>query len=104
MANDISLTIRLPHEINENLKIEAKRLGFTRTSLIRIAIHELFAKGKITLDFSQKYSADKDRLVLNINQLTNDILHNTCEQYGQAMNSVVTAICAAALKYCSKWQ
>lgn len=102
MPNNIALTIRLPHDINDNLKITSKRLGFTKTNIIRMAIHELLAKGKIVLDFSAEYSTDRVRLVLNVNQLTYDILNDACEQYNQSMNSVVTAICKATLEYYSK--
>lgn len=102
MTNSIPLTVRLPHELNIKLKSVSKDVGMTKTNLIRIAIHE-FAKGKITIDFSSNFSTDKDRLVLNVNQLTYDILDNTCKQYNQSMNAVVTEICVAAIEYASKW-
>ena len=102
MANNISLTIRLPHELNTKLKAISKDVGMTKTNLIRIVIHEL-AKGQVELDFSPDSSSNRDRLVLNVNQLTYDILDNACKQYNQSMNAVVTAICAAALEYSAKW-
>ncbi len=38
--NDISLTVRLPHELNIRLKTASKEVGVTKTNLIRSAIHD----------------------------------------------------------------
>lgn len=103
MPNDISLTVRLPHELNIKLKSESKKVGMTKTNLIRIAVHELLAKNKAELDFSIDYDDAKDRLVLNVNQLTYDILNSACKKYNQPMNAVVTAISSVALELSAKW-
>lgn len=103
MSNDISLTIRLPHELNTELTLVSKDVGMTKTNLIRITIHELLAKDEVKLDFSTDYAVAKDRLVLNVNQLTYDILNSACKKYDQSMNSVVIAVSAAALERSAKW-
>lgn len=102
MANDISLTVRLPHELNEKLQEVAKAAGFTKTNLIRIGIHHCLVHDKAALDFEHT-SDKKDRLVLNVNQLTYRILEDTCKEYGQSMNAVITAVSALTLEYASKW-
>lgn len=102
MANDISLTVRLPKELSINLKTSAKRIGMTKTNLIRSTIHEL-AKNKSPLEFSEDSASDRDRMVLNVNQITYDILEGFCQQYNQSMNAVVTAVCVEALKNATRW-
>ena len=103
MTNNISLTIRLPHELNTNLQVAAKQLGLTKTNLIRSAIHDFLVDDKIVLDFTPKYMDAKDRMVLNVNQLTYDILESTCTKYGQSMNAVITVVSVLALERSSKW-
>lgn len=102
MANDISLTIRLPHELNMQLKTAAKAAGFTKTNLIRMAIHDFLTGSDTELDFSPNPDK-KDRLVLNVNPYLHSILEDTCEKYGQSMNAVVTAVSILALERASKW-
>lgn len=103
MPNNISLTIRLPYEINEKLITASKALGMTKTNLIRMAIHELPKDDNIALDFSQNITDKKYRLVLNVNQLTYDILESVCKKYNQSMNAVVVAISYFALELSAKW-
>ncbi len=103
MANNISLTVRLPHELNEQLKEASKQLGITKTNSIRSAIHEFLNKDGATLDFSPIYSDKSDRLVLNLNQITRDILENTCQQYNQSANAVIIALSVLILKRSAKW-
>ena len=104
MTNNISLTIRLPHELNVQLKTVSKELGMTRTNLIRSAIHDfLTTKDIITFNFETKYTDKKDRLVLNVNQLTYDILEKACKENDQSMNAVVTAVSVLALERSVKW-
>lgn len=103
MANDLSLTIRLPHELNNQLKQVSKNIGITKTNLIRSAIHDFLTDEKVVLNFSFKYSNEKDRLVLNVNQITYNILENTCKKYNQSMNAVVTSVSIMALERSSKW-
>lgn len=98
--NDISLTVRLPHELNEKLKVASKKLGITKTNLIRWGIH-LLKDETNTLTFSSGFPVTKDRLVLNVNQLTYEILDHACHQYNQSMNATVIAICVLALEHYS---
>lgn len=102
MANDISLTIRLPHELNTQLQEVAKALGVTRTNLLRAAIHDFLATDSTSLDFSV-VTGPKDRLVLNVNQLTYNLLERACEKYSQSMNAVVTAVGALVLERSIIW-
>lgn len=102
--NNISLTIRLPHELNIQLTQASKRLGMTKTNLIRSAIHDFLPINKIELDFSYPHPSEKnDRLVLNVNQLTHSILKETCQTYNQSMNAVVIAVSILALERATKW-
>ena len=103
MSNNISLTIRLPHELSEQLKQTSKQLGTTRTGLIRSAIHDFLTKDEIVLDFSSTYSDKSDRLTLNVNQVTRDILENACLKYNQSANAVVIALSALILERSAKW-
>lgn len=102
MANDISLTIRLPHTLNVKIQAISKELGITKTNLLRSAIHDFLTPNNMSLNFPD-ISDTKDRLVLNINQMTYDILENTCKQYSQSMNAVVTAVAFLALERSTKW-
>lgn len=103
MSNNISLTVRMPCELNEKLTSSSKALGMTKTNLIRMAIHELPKGNDIELDFSQNITDKKYRLVLNVNQLTYDILENACKKYNQSMNAIVIAISYYALELSAKW-
>jgi antitoxin component of RelBE/YafQ-DinJ toxin-antitoxin module len=103
MPNTISLTIRLPHELNTELTAIAKSLGMTKTNLIRSAIHDILTSDEPALDFSGEFSGKRERMVLNINQLTYDILEKSCKKYNQSMNSVVVAVSIIALERSSKW-
>lgn len=102
MANDISLTVRLPHTLNQQLKEVSKALGMTKTNLLRGAIHDFLAKGNVILDFTPVQDK-KDRLVLNVNQLTHEILMNSCQQHSQSMNAVITAVGILALERATNW-
>ena len=102
MANDISLTIRLPHELNTQLQAVAKEIGMTKTNLLRSAIHDFLITDDVNLIFVSSPGV-KDRLVLNVNQITHGILEAACNKYSQSMNAVVTAVGILALERSSKW-
>lgn len=102
MANNISLTVRLPHELNSQLQDIAKKIGMTKTNLLRSAIHDFLTEDSVSLDFSP-VSGPKDRLVLNVNQITNNILENACKKHSQSMNAIVTAVGVLALERSTKW-
>lgn len=101
--NNISLTIRLPHELNSQLANTAKKLGMTKSNLLRSAIHDFLTADESVLDFSSSYADEKDRIVLNVNQLTHSILENACAQYNQSMNSIVIAVSILVLERSAKW-
>lgn len=103
MTNNISLTVRLPHELNMQLKSVSTDIGVTKTNLIRSAIHDFLTADNINLNFSQINSSKKDRLVLNVNQLTLNILEDACNNFGQSMNAIITAVSILALERSSKW-
>ena len=103
MANDISLTVRLPYELSVKLKEVSKDIGVTKTNLIRSAIHDFLTTDEIVLDFSQSEVEKKDRLVLNVNQITYGILEEACKKYNQSMNAVITAVSFLALERSAKW-
>lgn len=103
MANNISLTVRLPHRISNELKTVAKDIGMTRTNLLRMSIHDFLAKNETMLTFNDVDTGKRDRLVLNVNQFTFDILDAACKKYQQSMNSVITAVSLLALERYTKW-
>lgn len=103
MANDISITVRLPHELKLQLKSISKDICMTKTNLIRSSIHDCLTVNDCFLDFSRNYSTQSDRLVLNVNQLTHEILKNTCVKYNQSMNVVITSVSLLALNRSTKW-
>jgi predicted DNA-binding protein len=104
VMNDIPLTIRLPHELNQKLTEVAKGIGMTKTSLIRSAIHDFLIHDDLFIDFSSSSNSDKrDRLVLNVNQNTYNILDKACKKNNESMNSLVVAISFMALERASKW-
>lgn len=103
MANDISLTVRLPSELNQQLITVSKNIGVTKTILIRFAIHEYLTDEKIIPDFSQTRVAQREKFVFNMNQLTYTILEKCCQKYGQSMNAIITAASILALEHFSKW-
>lgn len=102
-SNNISVTVRLPHDLNEELKTTSAKVGMTKTNLIRLAIHECLAKGTDKLQFSEKSCPQKDRLVLNINQTTLDLLNEASVKHGQSVNAVVTSVCIWGIEYYSRW-
>lgn len=102
MPNNISLTVRLPHDLNVQLQACAKELGMTKTNLLRGAIHDFLTVDDIVLDFSAMPGA-KDRLVLNVNQITHSILEAACKKHSQSMNAVITAVGVLALERSAKW-
>lgn len=103
MANSISLTIRLPHELNAQLSLISKEVGMTKTGIIRSAIHDFLTTDSYLLNFAPNYSNKDDRLVLNVNPLTHSILEDACKIHNQSMNAMVTAVSILALERSTKW-
>jgi len=84
------------------LKAASKRLGMTKTNLLRGVIHDILPKDDVVLDFSAP-SDERDRFVLNVNQLTHSILQGVCEKHSQSMNAVITAVAHLALERAATW-
>jgi predicted DNA-binding protein len=101
--NDISLTIRLPHQLNNELITTAKKMGLTRTNLIRTAIHEFLTADDFVFNIPFEYEDRKARMVLNVNPLTYGILESACHKYDQSMNSIVIAISIRAVEQYTIW-
>ncbi len=101
MSNNISLTIRIPEKLNIKLKQQASKLGFTKTGMIKISIHQ-FIKEKpynlLDVDV-ENYKGKNFRLVLNINDFTNNVLLETAQKYNISVNSVVIRVCILASQY-----
>ena len=102
MANDISLTVRLSSQLSKQLQSVAKELGMTKTNLLRSAIHDFLVVDDVALDFSVS-PGEKDRFVLNVNQITYSLLESTCKKHSQSMNAVIGAVGVLALERATKW-
>lgn len=102
MPNDISLTVRLPSELNEQLQKTAKALGMTKTNLIRLGIHDYFGSPHAALDFSMNRVESRYRLVLNVNDFTFKIIDGLCKKHDQSVNAVVTALCIYSVERFSR--
>lgn len=102
MSNDISLTIRLPKTLNDDLTQLSKQLGITKVNLLRFAIH-LFLMEKPTPLIFDGSSSEKFRFNFHVNAVTNSLLVEASEHYGQPINSVVTAIAYLAVGHYSKY-
>ena len=102
--NDVSLTVRLPDDLDKQLKATSKALGFTKTNMIRLSIHEYLDPS--TLDdlkeVVSKYGGDRHRLVLNINQLTYDILEKLSIEHDVSINHLLIYSSAKSLEHYSK--
>ena len=103
MLNPISLTVRLPEKLDEELTTACKSLGMPKTTLIRICIHDFLQDSNTTLDFSPCESAKTKRLVLNVNEHLNALLDDTALRAGCSVNAVVIAVSALALERATKW-
>ncbi len=102
MNNNISVTVRLPHELNLQLTSISKEMGVSKTSFIRTAVRD-FLTSDPALDFSVNSSDNRDRLVLNLNPITYEILKYACDKYNQSANAVIVAVTAFALECSAKW-
>lgn len=104
MANDISLTVRLPKELNTALTKLSKDLGITKVNLLRFAIHLFLSERPTSLAFTDTTATkDKARLVFFTNQVTYNLLADASIKYGQSINSVITSIAMMALEHYSKY-
>lgn len=100
----ISLTLRLPIELNEQITEVSKLLGFTKTNLIRLSIYEYLDKDTLP-DLNtiiSEYSDFKYRMVFNINQSTYQILEKQAKNYNLPINKLLVYSSKKALTYYSK--
>lgn len=103
MSNDISLTVRIPKDLNTELTKLAKELGVTKVNLLRFAIHLFLSEKPTELTFSDISSEDRFRFVFNTNQVTYNLLVKASEKYGQPINSILNSISVLALEHYSKY-
>lgn len=103
MSNDISLTVRIPRTLNDDLTTLSKELGVTKVNLLRFATHLFLSEKPTPLNFTASSSDDRFRFVFNTNQVTYDLLQKASEDYKQSINSVITAIAYLALQHYSKY-
>lgn len=101
MQNEISLTIRIPEKLNNKLKLQSHKLGFTKTGMIKLAIYRFLKE--IPTDLStvdvEPYKGKTFRLVLNLNEFLNELLVEFSNTYGLSVNSVVTRVCILTSLY-----
>lgn len=102
MLNPISLTVRLPEKLDEELTVACKKLGMPKSALIRICIHD-FLQDDVVLDFAWCNDTKTKRLVLNVNEHLNALLDNAAKKSGKSVNAVVIAVSALALERATKW-
>lgn len=105
MSNEkVSLTLRLPVELNEQITKVSKALGFTKTNLIRLSIYEYLDQDELP-DLNatiSEYNDFKYRMVLNINQATYQILEKQSKSYNLPINKLLVYSSKRALTYYSK--
>ncbi|EGP4752372.1 hypothetical protein [Enterococcus hirae] len=100
----ISLTLRFPTELNEQITSVSKALGFTKTNLIRLSIYEYLDQDTLP-DLNStltEFNDFKYRMVLNINQSTYQILERQSEAYNLPINKLLVYSSKRALTYYSK--
>lgn len=99
--NDISLTVRIPDKLNDQLTLLSKGLGITKVSLLRFTIWSHSDNPKpLSFDTS---ATNSFRFVLSLNAATYKILEDASKQYSQPVNSVVVALANIAVKSYSKY-
>lgn len=104
MGNDVSLTVRLPKDLNSELTNLSKKLGITKVNLLRFAVHYFLQDKPTTLTFDTSIVEDeKFRFAFNVNRTAYELLNSASEEYGQSINSVVTSIAFLALKHYSRY-
>lgn len=103
MLNPISLTVRLPEKLDDELTSVCKSLGMPKTALIRICIHDFLQDENTVLDFSACEDSKTKRLVLNVNEHLDALLNEAAKGSGHSINAVIIAVSALALERASKW-
>lgn len=101
MKNNISLTVRIPQSLNNKLKQQSSTLGFTKTGMIKLSIHQFLKENPhdISKVDIESYQDKPFRLVLNINDFMNSILLDTAKTYNISVNNVVIRVCILASQY-----
>ncbi|EAC7181331.1 TPA: hypothetical protein O2E65_001545 [Listeria monocytogenes] len=103
-SNNIALTLRLPVELNQQLTKVAKTLGFTKTNLIRLAIHDYLDSENLEdlESILSEYNDTKYRMVLNVNAITLDILNKQSEKYNMSINKLLVYAAKKSLLHYSR--
>ncbi|MBR7928416.1 hypothetical protein KBI51_09595 [Aerococcaceae bacterium zg-ZUI334] len=96
----VSLTLRIPKSLNQELKYLSSQLGFTKSSLIKIAIHEFVDKIEMTThEFTDN---DSFRMVLKVNDITHRMLIEASKRYELSINQVVIKTCYLSVERYTK--
>lgn len=101
MSNNYSLTVRIPEGLNSKLKNQAKCLGFTKTGMIKLSIHQFLAELPVDLSLvnTSTFTGKPFRLVLNINDYLNALLVDASKTYNLSINGVITCVCILSFQY-----
>lgn len=101
MSNDISLTIRLPLDLDAKLSDVSDFLGITKSNLIRESIHRCLDKehNYIEYDFD---NSEKHRIALNLNQNTYKILEMFVKDNTVSMNSAIIFSVSQSVEHYTK--
>lgn len=101
MSNNISLTLRMPHELDKELSSISTFIGITKSNLIRESIHRCLCKDYEYKDYFPE-TPNEYRIALNINENTYKILENYSNSKNISMNSAIIFSIATSVKYYSK--
>lgn len=101
MPNDISLTARIPLDLDNRLSDVSEFLGITKSNLIRESIHRCLGDGSLF----EKYvstSSEKHRIVLNVNHNTYRILEQYIEKNNVSVNNAIIFAIYKSVEHYSK--
>lgn len=103
MENNISLTIRIPEELNKCFTELSQNLGIPKVAMLRYAVW-IMNENPTELSFDQMAATDNTfRFAFNVNPKTYQIIENLSLQYSQSINSIVTALIILTLERYSKY-
>ena len=96
--NEISLTVRMPQDLNDQLTALCKRLGLPKLPFLRFSVWVFLNDDPKDLIFDEIQSDSKFRFTFNVNKNIYDILETTSKRYEQSINSVVIKVANMALE------
>lgn len=102
MSNSISITMRISETLDSQLNTIKKVLGFSKTTLIRLSIHEFLDCDELNdiHDLVDNEIKTK-RLVFNTNKYSYSILKRQSEKYNISVNSLLIYSSLKAVKHYS---